>query len=137
MGKNNQMGTLEEVLEVCRVSERLIPTIDFGHLNARGQGYIKTADDYEQILDKIENALGSEVLKKFHSHFSMIEYTAGGEKKHLSFDRNNGFGPPYEPLMELIAKKNLAPTFICESDGTQADDALKMKQAYVDNLSQY
>ena len=130
MGKNNQMGTLEEVLDLCKISERLIPTIDFGHMNARGQGSIKTIDDYAKILEKVENVLGIGVLKKFHSHFSMIEYTAGGEKKHLTFDVNNGFGPPYEPLMELVAKKNLSPTFICESNGTQADDALKMKKAY-------
>lgn len=54
----------------------------------------------------------------------------GGEKKHLTFADNQGFGPDYEPLMEIVAKKNLSPTFVCESAGTQAEDALTMKQYY-------
>jgi deoxyribonuclease-4 len=40
------------------------------------------------------------------------------------------YGPHFEPLMELVAKKNLSPTFICESAGTQAEDALAMKKYY-------
>ena len=33
MGKINQLGSLEEVMTLCRVDERILPTIDFGHLN--------------------------------------------------------------------------------------------------------
>lgn len=132
MGKVNQLGNLEEVLELCSLDETFIPCIDFGHLNARTFGGIKGKTEYEEILDKIENKLGKDRLKVFHSHFSKIMFTnPGGEKKHLTFDDNQGFGPDFEPLMELAAKKNLSPTFICESSGTQAEDALAMKQYYL------
>lgn len=130
MGKINQLGDLHEVMELCKIDESFIPCIDFGHLNARTFGSIKDKSDYEKILDTIENELGSERLKTFHSHFSKIEYTEkGGEKKHLTF-ADTVYGPQFEPLMELIAKKNLAPTFICESDGTQTEDAKAMKDYY-------
>ena len=130
MGKINQLGDLHEVMELCKVDESFIPCIDFGHLNARTFGSIKDKSDYEKILDTIENELGSERLKTFHSHFSKIEYTEkGGEKKHLTF-ADTVYGPQFEPLMELVAKKNLAPTFICESDGTQTEDAKTMKDYY-------
>lgn len=130
MGKINQLGDLHEVMELCKIDESFIPCIDFGHLNARTFGSIKDKSDYEKILDTIENKLGSERLKTFHSHFSKIEYTEkGGEKKHLTF-ADTVYGPQFEPLMELIAKKNLAPTFICESDGTQTEDAKTMKDYY-------
>ncbi len=130
MGKINQLGTLEEVLELCKCDESFIPCIDFGHLNARTFGGIKTKADYEQILNKVENELGIDRLRIFHSHFSKIEYTLkGGESKHLTFE-DDVFGPDYEPLLELVYKKNLSPTFICESAGTQAKDALKMKKYY-------
>lgn len=131
MGKINQLGDLNEVMELCRVDDTFIPCIDFGHLNARTLGSIKGADEYAAILDTIENKLGSDRLKIFHSHFSKIEYTEkGGEKKHLTFD-DTVYGPQFEPLMELVYKKSLSPTFICESAGTQTEDAAAMKKYYL------
>lgn len=129
MGKINQLGDLDEVIEMCLVDERFIPCIDFGHLNSRTLGAIKTAEDYNEILNKIENKLGAERVKNFHSHFSKIEYTQGGEKRHLTFE-DILFGPDFAPLAQLVAKRGLTPTFICESDGTQAEDAQKMKKMY-------
>ncbi len=129
MGKINQLGTLEEVIALCKLDERLLPCIDFGHLNARTLGASNSKEAYENILNAIENELGEARLKEFHSHFSKIEYSAGGEKKHLTFE-DTVFGPDFEPLMELIYKKNLSPTFICESAGTQAEDAKAMKDYY-------
>lgn len=129
MGKVNQLGTLDEVIELCKLDERLIPCIDFGHLNARDLGFFKTKDDYKIVYEKIENNLGIDRLKSFHSHFSKIEYTAGGEKRHLTFE-DTVYGPDFEPVMELSAKKNCNNIFICESDGTQAEDSKKMKDYY-------
>lgn len=130
MGKINQLGTLDEVIELCKLDERLIPCIDFGHLNARDLGAIKTAADYETILTKLRNGLGSDRLKCFHSHFSKIEYTTGGEKRHLTFE-DTVYGPEFEPLAELVYKYGLNPVFICESAGTQTEDARKMKDYYL------
>lgn len=132
MGKVNQLGNLVEVLELCKLDDTFIPCIDFGHLNAREFGYIKGKAEYEKMLEDVRNALGSDRLNLFHSHFSKIMFTIpGGEKKHLTFADNEGFGPDYEPLMEIVAKKNLSPTFICESAGTQDKDALAMKKSYL------
>jgi deoxyribonuclease-4 len=135
MGKVNQLGDLDEVLELWALDDSFLPCIDFGHLNARKFGWIKGKEEYAQILDANGNKLGEDRLKVFHAHFSKIEFTVpGGEKRHLTFAENNGFGPDYEPLMELVAKRGLAPTFICESAGTQDIDALTMKQYYLKAL---
>ncbi len=129
MGKVNQLGTLDEVLALCKLDERLIPCIDFGHLNAREMGYFKSKEDYKAVFDKIENALGYDRLCSFHSHFSKIEYTTGGEKKHLTFE-DTVYGPDFEPVLDLVVQRNCSPTFICESDGTQAEDVRQMKDYY-------
>lgn len=129
MGKVNQLGTLEEVIALCKIDERLIPCIDFGHLNARDLGILKTKEDFEEIFIKIRDNLGSDRLKTFHSHFSKIEYSQGGEKRHLTFD-DTVFGPDFEPVMDLTVKYGCSPTFICESAGTQAEDAKQMKDYY-------
>ncbi len=131
MGKINQLGDLNEVMVLCELDERLLPCIDFGHLNARTQGGLSEFSDFKNIFDTIENRLGISRLKEFHSHFSKIEYTAGGEKRHLTF-QDELFGPNFEPVMELTAKKQCSPVFICESDGTQAEDALTMKKYYME-----
>ena len=129
MGKVNQLGTLDEVLALCEIDERLIPCIDFGHLNARDLGIFKTFADYEKVFTAIRDRLGEERLQNFHSHFSKIEYTAGGEKRHLTF-ADTVYGPDFEPVMELTYKYGCNTRFICESDGTQAEDAKQMKDYY-------
>lgn len=134
MGKVNQLGNLDEVLALCRVDPRITPCIDFGHLYAREQGAILADEesagaDYAAILDRIAAALPDERAGHFHAHFSRIAYTKGGEKCHLTF-ADPGFGPPPAPLMALLRSRGLAPTIICESAGTQAEDAATLAKLY-------
>ncbi|MBP3692043.1 MAG: endonuclease IV, partial [Clostridia bacterium] len=96
---------------------------------ARTHGSLKSYADFEAVFDTIENKLGASRLKEFHSHFSKIEYTEGGEKCHLTFE-DDVFGPNFEPVIDLVLKKNCSPTIICESAGTQAEDAKAMKNYY-------
>ncbi len=130
MGKINQLGSLEEVLELCSVDERFLPCIDFGHLNARSLGGLMTFEAMEKVFTAIENKLGINRLRCFHSHFSKIQYTAGGEKCHLTF-ADNQYGPDFEPVAELTVKKGCHPIFICESAGTQSEDACTMRDLYL------
>ncbi len=131
MGKINQLGDLDEVLELCSLDPRLIPCVDFGHLYARSLGADDGSVAFERMLDKIAAALGEDRARRFHSHFSQIEFTPkGGEKCHRTFADNGGFGPDPAALMAAVAKRGWGPTFICESAGTQAEDALTMKQLY-------
>ena len=130
MGKINQLGTLDEVIELCKLSPRFVPVVDFGHMNARECGGVFiSAEDYLRVFDKIGSELGDPIARNLHCHFSKIEWSAGGEKKHLTF-ADEVYGPPFEPLMDAIARENLTPTIICESDGTMSDDALTMKRYY-------
>ncbi len=130
MGKVNQLGTLDEVIDICGIDKRLYPVVDFGHLNARECGGVfLSADDYKRVFDKITEGLGAEYADTLHCHFSKIEYTGAGEKKHLTF-ADTVYGPEFEPLAEALAKEGYSPRIICESDGTMAEDALAMKKMY-------
>lgn len=129
MGKVNQLGTVEETLDVCRIDDRLLPVLDFGHINARGKGSLKTAEDFAAVMEQTECALGADRAKNCHIHFSKIEYTHMGERKHLTF-ADETYGPCFEPLAEVLARRGDTPVIICESAGTMADDALEMQRIY-------
>lgn len=129
MGKIGQLGTLDEVLALCGVDKRITPCIDFGHLNARTLGGIQTKQDYADILDRMQQVLQDQRAQNFHVHFSRIEWSKGGEKRHWTF-ADTQFGPEYPPLIQLLKERQLSPVIICESAGTQAEDALSMQEYY-------
>lgn len=131
MGKINQLGTLAEVIELCTMDKHLYPVLDFGHMNAREQGGLfPDADSYRRVFHQIAESLGDEKARYMHCHFSKIEYTGAGEKKHLTFE-DDVYGPVFEPLAEAIVRDGLCPRIICESAGTQSEDALYMQNAYL------
>ncbi len=130
MGKINQLGDLDEVLELCTLDERLVPCIDFGHLYARTLGALEGEEACFQMLNRVEEVLGAERASRFHSHFSHIQFTPnGGEKCHLTF-ADPDYGPDWSPLAAEVARRGWSPTFICESAGTQAEDAVEMQRIY-------
>ncbi|WP_066634576.1 TIM barrel protein [Desulfolucanica intricata] len=135
MGKRGQLGNLKEVLELCSVGEQVVPTIDFGHLHALNAGSLIDLNSFGEVLDIIEDRLGNDALKNLHIHFSPVEFTKAGEKKHWTTLQTQ-FGPSFEPLAEHIVRRNMTPTVICESSGRQAEDALVYKNIYLKVLKE-
>lgn len=135
MGKANQLGNLEEILELCTLGPGVVPTVDFGHLHAAGAGALNLESDFAAVLDRVERSLGQKALQSLHAHFSPIEFTQAGEKRHRT-TLDDGFGPDFAPLARLIAGRGLAPTIICESRGRQAEDAIIYRDLYLGELSQ-
>lgn len=131
MGKKAQLGDLDEIIEMCKRYDMLLPCIDFGHLNARDTGAIKGYDEYKRIVDRLADGLGDFKTKNMHVHFSKIQYTDKGELRHLTF-ADDVYGPDYEPMLEVFRDFKLEPYVACESAGTQTDDALTLKKRYLE-----
>lgn len=131
MGKINQLGRLEESIALANLDERMIPCVDFGHYNSYTMGGLNTKEAFAKVLDILEDKIGRERTSKLHVHFSKIEYSKGGEVKHLTFE-DSVFGPEPDYLMELFAQRNMSPVVICESSGTQTDDSVTMMNMYKD-----
>ncbi|NLD49449.1 MAG: TIM barrel protein [Clostridiaceae bacterium] len=129
LGKQNQLGSLEEIIEMCKTDERLIPTIDFGHIHARSLGGLNSVKDFELVIEELENSLGFDRVKILHCHFSRVEFTKGGEKKHWTI-ADTQYGPEFEHLAQVIVKKGMEPVIICESRDYMAEDSLKLKGIY-------
>ena len=129
MGRQSQIGDLAETLDFCLLDERLIPCLDFAHLHALGQGALRGIEDFARVLDRTEAALGLDRARRMHVHFSTIEYTAAGEKRHRTFAEER-YGPRFEHLAPLLLARGYQPRIICECKGTMAEDARAMQGIY-------
>ncbi len=124
-GKKSQFGTLDEIIDLCRSFENFVPTVDFAHLHARSNGSIKNKKDYEKIFEKIEDELG---LSSIHCHFTPVEFTDAGERRHHVLAERK-FGPPLDPLLRVIVDFGWNATIISETPFLD-EDALIMKSRY-------
>ncbi|NLN65626.1 MAG: TIM barrel protein [Clostridiaceae bacterium] len=129
LGKINNLGSLEEVLTMCQLDERMIPCVDFGHVHARSLGGLTSPGDYREVFDKIESKLGLERTRKLHIHFSRVEFTAAGERKHHTME-DTQYGPEFEHLAQVLVERDISPVVICESRDRMAEDAYILKKIY-------
>ena len=130
MGKRNLLGSLDEVLELCELGGQVVPAVDFGHLHAVTGGEFIDKSSYARVFDLIAERLGMSYAQNLNIHFSPIEFTGAGEKKHRTALETN-FGPAFSPLAEILAERHLTPTIICESAGRQAEDAMLYRDVYL------
>jgi len=126
VGKKSAFGGFEENIRLSQELEMVEPCIDFAHLHARGDWNIRGEDDYQGIFDRLEKELG-DYVKRFHCHFSEINYTDKGERNHLPLGSANE--PPFKPFMKVLAENGYSGTVICETPNIDID-ALKMKKEY-------
>ncbi len=130
MGKLAQIGTVEEIVRFCEIDKIYTPCVDFGHINAREQGSLKTEQDYLERLEYMIAKLGYDRVKNMHVHFSKIMYSAKGEVKHLTFS-DEIYGPEFFPLASALKKLKLEPYIVSEADGTQVEEAAIMRDIYL------
>jgi deoxyribonuclease-4 len=113
-GKSSQFGDLDEIIQLMKDTKCHI-CVDFSHLKARYNGKI----DYEVIMKKLAPISQKE---RIHAHFSGIEYTEKGERRHIPIVEKE-----VKDLFSHLKKHNIELTIICEAP-SPLEDALKMKK---------
>jgi len=130
MGRHVQLGSLEEILNICAEVDRTQLVIDWSHLHARGMGRFRTKLDFRSVIEEVENKLGIEAARNMHCHFTKIEFTEKGEKRHHILDEKR-YGPNFQSLAETISEFRLRPVVICETPMLDID-AMKMKNTFLE-----
>jgi deoxyribonuclease-4 len=125
MGRVFQVGSLDEILTACEEVEQTQLIIDWSHLHARHQGRFRKVGDFRAVVEEVERRLGTEAARNMHCHFSKIEYTDKGERRHHILDAAR-YGPDFEMLAEVIADFKMHPVIICETPILDVD-AIKMR----------
>jgi len=124
-GKPSQLGSSDEILTLCDEVESTEPIIDWAHIHARERGKLKTIGDFRKVMDEIEKRLGTDVTRNLHCHYTRVEFTHKGERRHHTMDEVE-YGPDFDPLASLIAELGLKPVVISESPILDID-AQKMR----------
>ena len=128
MGKVSQVGTLDEILSICEEVEQTQIVIDWAHLHARYQGKFRKTEDFRGVIEEVERRLGAETTRNVHCHFSKIEYTDKGERRHHTLDEAR-YGPDFQMLSEVLLEFKIRPVIICETSFLDVD-ALKMRDIF-------
>jgi deoxyribonuclease-4 len=132
MGRMYQLGGLDEIISLCEKVDQTQIVVDWSHLHARGLGRFRTVDDFRKVVELIENRLGTEAIKNMHCHFSKIEYSDKGERRHHTLEEPR-YGPDFRMLARVIIEYNISPIIVSESP-LQDQDAILMRDTLKDEL---
>ncbi|MCF2139866.1 MAG: TIM barrel protein [Candidatus Lokiarchaeota archaeon] len=129
MGKHGQLGTLSEIIEICKSVglNKARPCVDFGHLYARNLGKLSADQLYSKTINQLESELGSNVVQSLHIHYSIVEFTPKGEKKHHE-NETRTWGPQVDSLFQFIVDNQLTPIIINESPKLEPDAVWLMQK---------
>ncbi len=127
MGKKAVFGTLEETLQLSRDIPGVLPCIDFAHLHAR-TGNQNSYDEFMDILDTVEKALGQHGLENLHAHMSGIAFGPRGEKNHLPL---NEADLRYRELLQALVDRGVRGVIAVEApEPFHVADALTIQATY-------
>ena len=126
MGKQGQLGSLEETLEMSKAIDGVEPCLDFAHMHARpGDGSINTYEEWLDILKLYEKKLGKRAMKRLSCHLSGIEYTDKGEKNHLPLEESD---LNLDGLFKALHEMGCGGRILIESPAMEEDALLAKKR---------
>ena len=136
-GKKGALGSLAEIIMICKTVPRCRPCIDFAHLCATAGGGWEQPADYLATFGTIRTALREQVLRETHFHISPIKFGSKGEQEHLRYCREatairKKRYPVTEHLAEALFEAKLPCWVVSECADSQDKGALAMKQRYAD-----
>lgn len=145
-GKTSQLGSLEEILEICESVDFARPCLDLAHIHGFERGCLWTADAIANVFELVKSIFGSDYLENVHIHMYPVDFDNNGEKKHKAFsDRienvqlsleaeavRDRYYPRPEDFVSTIKEFNISPVVVCEARDTQDEGARLMKKLYYD-----
>src|SRR2546430_3559229 len=119
MGRVNDFGSLDDVVEISGRCGWVRPVLDFAHMHATSDGAFTTAEPFVEALAKADGVL--EHGAPFHIHFSDIQFANRNETKHLPYGEGTLRA---EPLREALDRFERPATVISESPDAASTQAI-------------
>ena len=119
-GRQEVVGSLDEMLLICKNVKGIVPVLNFAHVHARGFGLFKRLEDFDDVLSKVEKVSEDRHL---HTHFSGVEHADGNELRYTPIKKGD---LRFEPLAECLLDEDYDLTIVSSSPLLE-HDAMYMK----------
>jgi deoxyribonuclease IV len=120
MGRVQELGSLDDVLAVCRRLDWVRPVIDFAHMHATSDGAFTDAEAFVSALAKADAVLAPGV--PFHIHFSDISFANRNEKAHLPYGQGTLRA---DPFAQALSRFERPATVIAETPDDASAQAIR------------
>ena len=121
MGKQKTFGSVDEILGLSKNISGVVPTFDFAHIHARGNGCLVSQTDFSNLFDQIESIVGKKELDSLHCHLTGVVYSKGNERRHLNLLESD---LAWRELIDEVIERKINPTIISESPCIEVDAML-------------
>ena len=143
-GKRSQIGSVEEIINICSQVKYTRPCIDVAHVHGFENGKLKSAESIIEVLNLIEQKLGRKYLEETHFHMYPVEIDHNGEKRHKAFEdrienqqielfqenMEDRYYPLAEHFVQALKYKEIFPVVVCEARDSQDRGAKLMKKIF-------
>lgn len=147
-GKRSQIGSVEEIINICSQVKYTRPCIDVAHVHGFENGKLKSAESIIEVLNLIEQKLGRKYLEETHFHMYPVEINHNGEKRHKAFEdrienqqielfqenMEDRYYPLAEHFVQALKYKEIFPVVVCEARDSQDRGAKLMKKIFDEEM---
>jgi len=132
-GKTAALGSLDEIIEICRAVDWLSPCIDFAHQHARTVGGLPDVPAHVKLIETLRRELGEAHVRNLHCHVYTVAFNDKGERFHLGFEPDGSItggegGPDVRHFLAAVRQTGIVPSVVCESRDSQDVGARLMKR---------
>lgn len=115
-GRTNEVGSLEDVIDIAKRTQGTEPVINWAHIHARGSGALRTQEDFKRIIDHVRRDIGQVWLQSAYFFFSGISYGPSGEIQHIPLAESD---IKLEYLIKEIMSYSIKGTLVFEDPGKE------------------
>jgi len=88
-GKISELGSLEDVIELTKRTNKTEPILNFAHIHARGAGALRTESDFRHVMDTVKLNIGQHWSQNSYLMFSGVTYGPSGLKDYVPFHKSD------------------------------------------------
>ena len=120
MGRERELGALDDVLAIASALAWVRPVLDFAHLHAVTGGAFREAGAFARALASADATM--QPAAPFHIHFSDVSFANRNEKAHVPYGQGTLRA---EPLADALAQFDRPATVIGEAPDETSNQAIR------------